>query len=69
MACVKQELARRLGDRERRPGTAQVKSLPSALGDVEGRAGGPEDGPERGGAGLIETVAACRPPSRSRRRT
>ena len=51
MACVKKTLARRLGDWERRPGTALVRSLPTALGDVEGRAGGPEDGPERGGAG------------------
>ena len=50
MACVKQELARRLGDWERRPGSALVGSLPSDLFGVEGRAGGPEDGPERGDA-------------------
>ena len=40
MASVKQKLARRLGDWERRPGTALVRSLPTALGDGEGRAGG-----------------------------
>ena len=50
MAYVKQELARGLGDWERRLGTALVRSSPTDLVRVEGRAGAAEDGPERGGA-------------------
>ena len=48
MAYVKQELARGLGDWERRLGTALVRSSPTDLVRVEGRAGSAEDGPERG---------------------
>ncbi len=50
MAYVKQELARGLGDWERRLGTALVRSSPTDLVRVEGRAGAADDGPERGGA-------------------
>ena len=50
MAYVKQELARGLGDWERRLGTALVRSSPTDLVRVEGRAGSAEDGPERGDA-------------------
>ena len=50
MAYVKQELARGLGDWERRLGTALVRSSPTDLVRVEGRAGAAEDGPERGDA-------------------
>ena len=49
MAYVKQELARGLGDWERRLGTALVRSSPTDLVRVEGRAGAADDGPERGG--------------------
>ena len=51
MAYVKRELARGLGDWERRLGTALVKSSPTDLVRVEGRAGGADGGPERGDAG------------------
>ena len=50
MAYVKQELARGLGDWERRLGTALVRSSPTDLVRVEGRPGAAEDGPERGDA-------------------
>ena len=50
MAYVKQELARGLGDWERRLGTALVRSSPTDLVRVEGRTGGGEDGRERGDA-------------------
>ena len=50
MAYVKQELARGLGDWERRLGTALVRSSPTDLVRVEGRAGAADDGPERGDA-------------------
>ena len=48
MAYVKQELARGLGDWERRLGTALVRSSPTDLVRVESPAA--EDGRERGGA-------------------
>ena len=48
MAYVKQELARGLGDWERRLGTALVRSSPTDLVRVENPA--PERGRERGGA-------------------
>ena len=51
MAYAKQELARGLGDWERRLGTALVRSSPTDLVRVEGRARGAEGGPERGDAG------------------
>ena len=50
MAYVKRELARGLGDWERRLGTALVKSSPTDLVRVEGREGAAEGGPERGDA-------------------
>ena len=50
MAYVKQELARGLGDWERRLGTALVRSSPTDLVRVEDRAAGPGEGPERGDA-------------------
>ena len=51
MVYVKRELARGLGDWERRLGTALVKSSPTDLVRVEDPAGAAEGGPERGGAG------------------
>jgi hypothetical protein len=50
MAYVKQELARGLGDWERRLGTALVRSSPTDLVRVESPGRGAEDGPGRGDA-------------------
>ena len=51
MAYVRQELARGLGDWERRLGTALVRSSPTDLVPVEGRPGAGRGDPGRGGAG------------------
>lgn len=51
MAYVKQELARGLGDWERRLGTALVRSSPTDLVAVEGRTGGGRGNQGRGGGG------------------
>ena len=50
MAYVKQELARGLGDWERRLGTALVRSSPTDLVRVESPGRGAEGGPGRGDA-------------------
>lgn len=51
MAYVRQELARGLGDWERRLGTALVRSSPTDLVPVEGRPGAGRGDRGRGGAG------------------
>lgn len=51
MAYVRQELARGLGDWERRLGTALVRSSPTDLVPVEGRPGAGRGDQGRGGAG------------------